>query len=160
MKVWLDERDLDICRWCGEGRYAYCRANGLVLKGASAAQSDASFDVRGARCECSTARALMVPWEPTIEFVKGQRDVAGLVEVRSTTLLGGRLIVHANETGPFVLVVEVDDSEHDVVGWLDAAQAKHWPLETHHGDTAHYVPQKALLPLDDLTKWLHARRAA
>ena len=146
-----------ICTWVGKQRFANASAldrdPGL---GPSAACEDAEFHIRGAHCEFAASIMLNLYWRPSIAEIN-KRDVGGLVEVRSTVLDNGRLIVKPrdDDAAPFVLVVAYMTAlTFRFGGWTFARGAKNEPLNREHGDAAHYVAQRQLSDLASLRSWL------
>jgi hypothetical protein len=149
-----------ICTWTGKQRFL----NAQELdrdpgEGPSASCGDAQFHIRGAHCEFAASLMLNLYWRPNVGEIK-KPDVGGLVEVRSTVLEAGRLIVKAKDVlksadTPFVLIVaDMDALKFRFGGWIFARDATAWPPNGKHGDPAHYVEQKFLLSYDSLRAWL------
>lgn len=149
--VRLTEAERRICVWVGEQRYRHASGNARDPgAGPSRERRGPHFDVRGACCEYAASLMLNLSWRPTVGQID-QRDVGGIVDVRSTDLANGRLIIKPDGTGPYMLVVQVDDYEYWSPGWIDAGEAKtRYPLLTSHGDPAHFVPQNDLRSIDEL----------
>jgi hypothetical protein len=150
-----------ICTWTGKQRFLNAqeldRDPGL---GPSQTCGDAEFHIRGAHCEFALALMLNLYWRPNIGEIK-HRDVGGLVEVRSTVLETGRLIVKPKDDdgAPFALIVaDMDALKFRFGGWMFACAAKMWPLNPDHGDPAHYVEQSELWGRPDLMTWLEDKR--
>ena len=159
-QVTLTSWESRICTWVGRGRYANADAfERDPGAGPSAACHDADFHIRGAHCEFAASIILNLYWRPTIGEIKA-RDVGGLVEVRSTVLCDGRLIVKPRDAdAPFVLIVaDMGDLWFRFGGWMWAADAKKAPLNGEHGDPAHYVSQALLSSRATLMNWLDGKR--
>ena len=160
-EVTLTSWESRICTWVGRQRYANASAldrdPGL---GPSQMCEDAEFHVRGAHCEFAASIMLNLYWRPNIGEIK-KRDVGGLVEVRSTVIQWGRLIVKPRDdsAAPFALVVaDVPLLRFRFGGWMFASNAKEFPLDSTHGDPAHYVEQGKLWPRSDLMFVLEGKR--
>jgi hypothetical protein len=157
-EVTLTTWESRICAWTGEQRFLNAqeldRDPGL---GPSQTCENAEFHIRGAHCEFAASIMLNLYWRPNIGEIK-KRDVGGLVEVRSTILETGRLIVKPRDVlksadVPFVLIVaDMERLHFRFGGWMLARDAKEFPLDGHHGDPAHYVPQAKLWPRSDLKR--------
>jgi hypothetical protein len=157
-QVILTSWESRICMWVGRQRYA--NANALERDpGEGPPHDNDKMDIRGAHCEFAASIILNLYWRPTIGEIKG-RDVGGLVEVRSTVLSDGRLIVKPKDAdAPFVLIVaDMDDLRFRFGGWMWASDAKRAPLNSEHGDPAHYVAQSLLSSRATLMKWLEGKR--
>ena len=151
-----------ICAWTGKQRFL----NAQELNrdpGEGPPHINPENDVRGAHCEFAASIMLNLYWRPNIGELKN-RDVGGLVEVRSTVLEAGRLIVKPKDVlksadTPFVLILaDMDALKFRFGGWRFAGDAKGWPLNPDFGDPAHYVDQDALWPRADLMAWLEGKR--
>lgn len=156
-EVTLTTWESRICTWTGKQRFL----NAQELdrdpgQGPSQTCEDAEFHIRGAHCEFAASLMLDLSWRPNVGEIK-KRDVGGLVEVRSTVLKSGRLIVKPkdDDDAPFVLIVANTASlKFRFGGWMFARDAKAWPLNGEHGDPAHYVEQKFLSNYDSLREWV------
>jgi hypothetical protein len=156
-EVTLTTWESRICAWTGKQRFLNAqeldRDPGL---GPSQTCGDAEFHVRGAHCEFAASIMLNLYWRPNIGEIKN-RDVGGLVEVRSTVLETGRLIVKPKDDdyAPFALIVaDMDALKFRFGGWMFARDATAWPLNPDFGDPAHYVEQEFLSSYDSLREWL------
>jgi hypothetical protein len=153
--VQLTAAALHMLEWVGKQRHAYAIPHecdpGLwpSRDGASPANH-----IRGAKCEFAASIILNVYWRPHIGEI-GQHDIGGLVEVRSTVLGQGWLIIKSTDKDhkPFVLVIIRDDI-FQLAGWLFAREANRFPLITAHGDPAHFVDQEFLGTIDNLRSLL------
>ena len=145
-----------VCAWVGKQRFADARRLDRDPGLGPSPFSDERH-IRGAHCEFAASILLNRYWRPSIGEID-QPDVGGLVEVRSTILETGRLIVKPGEddNAPFVLIVaDMDRLRFRFAGWMFARDAKAWPLITKHGDPGHYVEQSALYSCSELLDWLH-----
>lgn len=159
--VVLTELELRIGAWIGRLQHEEAARNGCNPgRGPSKQERTPVNHVRGCHTEIAAARALNLYWEPTDKYQHGRRDVGELLEVRSTVLPHGRLIVKpgAVDDDPYVLVRENAIGDYDVLGWRFARAAKQYPLETRYGDAAHYVPQEDLHQLGALRAWIRGKR--
>lgn len=157
--VVLTPAELRICRWVGRQRRSSAQRHGRVPADGPTkyvAPADASLDIRGVECEFAASIVLNMSWRPTIGQID-QPDIGDGVDVRSTELANGRLIVKPKDAErPFVLVVKMSADTFRVPGWLMASEAKaRFPLLTGHGDAAHFVPQERLRPIDELRRALN-----
>ena len=157
-EVTLTSWESRICTWVGRQRYA----NAVALErdpGEGPLHDTDVMDIRGAHCEFAASIMLNLYWRPMIGEIKG-RDVGGLVEVRSTVLQWGRLIVKPKDVvksadAPFALVVaDMPALRFRFGGWMFARDAKAWPLDSEHGDPAHYVEQEELSGRSSLLDWV------
>jgi hypothetical protein len=148
-----------ICTFTGKQRFA--NANDLDRDpGQGPPHDNDRMDIRGAHCEFAASIMLNLYWRPTIGETKN-RDVGGLVEVRSTVIGNGRLIVKPrdDDDAPFALVVaDMATLRFRFGGWMFGHEAKAWPLNPRHGDPAHYVEQEKLWPRSDLMFVLDGKR--
>lgn len=142
--VTLAREELRICAWVGKKRYEYAtKTNRDPGLGSSATLEGAGNHITGAECELSGSIMVNMYWRPSIGQLD-QKDVGGLIEVRSTALANGRLIVKPKDDGPFVLVIKEGADRFRWGGWIMASNAKKFPLTTKYGDPAHFVPQEEL----------------
>lgn len=157
--IQLTEAEERICAWVGQQRYAHAlatrRAAGL---GPSAAWDGPALHIRGAKTEFAASVILNLSWRPTIGSIR-DRDIGGLIEVRSTDLPHGRLIVKPQKPDdddgavPYVLTL-ISGNVFRLCGWMFAGVARRWPLLTGFGDPAHFVPQGALYLNAALREWI------
>ena len=96
----------------------------LQLAGVNGAQRDLSIDLLGALCELAFAKFMNYYPGFTVGTYKAN-DVADF-QVRGTRYLNGRLIVRENDknTDKFVLVIDKQNGEFLIAGWLSGAEAK------------------------------------
>jgi hypothetical protein len=155
--VVLTDYEMQMCALVGRARDASARALGRNPGlGPTSAPGNYSGHVRGAQCEYACAIGLNLFWRPQVGEINGI-DVGGLVQVRSTDLPHGRLIVKPKDDDdqPFVLVRQ-NGPVHALLGWRDARTAKTMArLNGDHGDPAHYVEQRLLLDIHALRQRLH-----
>jgi hypothetical protein len=158
--VHLEDAEYRVCVWLGKQRFLIARARGWRARGAAAEQLDEASDICGACCEFAAAVILNLYWRPQV----GRRgiDVGGLVEVRSTNLKGGRLIIKPDDHGPHILIRQLSERDYDAPGWLDAAKAKggRYPLDATHGEACWFVPQGDLDAVAELRRMVHLQVAA
>jgi hypothetical protein len=144
-----------VCSWVGRQRFANARRLDRD-PGEGPPHTTDEHDIRGAHCEFATSILVNRYWRPSIGEID-KPDVGGLVEVRSTTLEMGRLIVKPDDDdhSPFVLIVaDMERLRFRFAGWEFGRVAKEWPLVTKHGDPGHYVDQSALASRSELLAWL------
>ena len=145
-----------VCTWVGKQRFANARRLDRD-PGEGPPHTTDERDITGAHSEFATSILVNRYWRPSIGEID-KPDVGGLVEVRSTILETGRLIVKPrdDDNAPFILIVaDMDRLRFRFAGWMFAREAKAWPLITKHGDPGHYVEQSALLSRYELLEWLH-----
>ena len=155
MRVALTEPEGRICTWVGNQRAAFRIAHGLNNGAGRRALEER--EILGAHGEYATSIGVNLYWRPTIGDRRGV-DVGGLVEVRATDLVNGRLVVKPDDKDyPFVLAIgDTRRRMFDIVGWMDAAQAKaNYPLTQGQFDPCHYVPQDDLRPMEELLVLIH-----
>lgn len=151
--VELTEYEMEMCKFVGLARNSSARARG---RNRGLGPSDEPGDVRGAQCEYACAIGLNLFWRPHVGDITG-KDAGDLVQVRSTVLPHGRLIVKPGDkdNDPFVLVLQ-EGRVHTLVGWLYAKAAKRSaPLTDKHGDPAHFINQSLLYDVGALKEQLH-----
>lgn len=155
----LTEWESQICTWVGKQRFTNAKKNARD-PGDGPPHDNPEMDIRGAHCEFAASIMLNLYWRPTIGRLR-DRDVGGLVEVRSTILEKGKLIVKPadDDDAPFVLIVaDMLALRFRFGGWLFARQAKAYPLCRDFGDPAHFVEQSNLWPQGDLPRVLDGKR--
>jgi hypothetical protein len=108
----------------------------------------------GALGELVAARALGVPWAPSLVPDRLAGDLPGDVHVRTTTRPYGDLIVYRGDadSGRFLLVARVRGLEvFSVPGWLPArvCKALRW-WRSDAREPAFFVPQSQLCPVSML----------
>ena len=169
--VVLNRYELAMCERAGRARFANAKAKncdpGDGPSREALAKGDPSHVIRGCECEYAGSLILNLYWRPYVETMKEAStmgDLGGLVEIRSTVLPHGRLIVkpNAKDDRPYGLVMKRNVDHFRLVGWLFAIEAKElFPLETRFGDPAHFAAQWALRPNKHLRSWIaHAREVA
>lgn len=158
-EVTLSHWESRMCTFVGKQRYANaCRLERDPGQGPP--HDDDAMDIRGAHCEFAASIMLNLYWRPSIGEIKN-RDVGGLVEVRSTVLETGRLIVKPkdHDDAPFVLIVaDMEALRFRFGGWLFARNAKAYPLVRDFGDPAHFIEQSDLWARVDLMWALEGKR--
>jgi len=157
ISVTLTEYEMAMCERVGRDRNASARAYrrdpGL---GPTSQAGNVSGDVRGAQCEYACAIGLNLFWRPSVGSI-ASRDAGDLVQVRSTVLPHGRLIIKPgdDDNDGFVLVLQ-QGRDHTLLGWLLASDAKALaPLTSDYGDPAHFVSQRDLRDVHELKRWVH-----
>lgn len=160
--VVLNDVELRICAWVGRQRRQCADASGSNpgLGPSRVHELGVENHIRGAECEYACSRILNLYWRPWVASMaeaKRMRDVGGLIEVRSTDLARGRLIVKPDDPddAPFALIVR-KGNRFTLAGWLFAYEAKQFDLLTGFGDPAHFVPQDKLSPNALLADWVHS----
>jgi len=113
-----------------------------------------ALNVTGCLGELAVARYLRAPWvAATPRFAHQPTDVAH-VQVRTTPLGNGRLLVHPADPDdqPFVLARTHRAPVVELVGWILGADAKRddWWRALQPGRPCYVVPNGALAPLDTL----------
>lgn len=159
--ITLNEAETRICTWVGQQRFSRRGREGLG-KGPSKDEYTPALAIRGALCEFAASLFANVYWRPIIIFEQRERDIGGLIEVRSGTELNHRLIVkpHDDSAAPFVLIIMQPKNRFGFGGWMLASEAKTYRLLTEHGDPAHYVTQRELHTLSSLHHWIWQQQQA
>jgi len=145
----------------GKARVADARARGRAAGlGRIAGTADATRDIRGCRTEFAAALVHNPSWRPRIGDIHAL-DIGDCINVRSTILVDGRLIIKPNDKDvPTLLVMEYPAGGPDylICGWFWPQHAKiKFRLETQWGDPAHFVPQNALNSNAALKAWIVER---
>lgn len=168
--VTLNEFDSRICTWVGKQRNQMARKNnrdqGLGVSSKNAELSVVN-DIRGVHCEYAASLAFNLSWRPIKEDFFTMKDVGDIIEVRSTDLPNGRLIIRENEPtkNPYVPYLLVDCQQMDKLvfvmqGWMLAKDAPLYSrLLTEHGDPAYFLKKKDLHSNESLVDWVTVRRA-
>lgn len=111
------------------------------------------IDVEGLLAEAAAAKALNLPYSPTVgRLDTAEGDIGKGLQVRSTKYNTGSLLVHDRdpEQDTFILVTGVY-GVYDIRGWIKAIHAKQPELwKTYKGRGAYWVPQSMLQPMDKL----------
>lgn len=157
----------------GTDRHHLARTTAAPDRNAPEQDPGRSFaqDVLGAVAECAVAAQLGGFW-PALNRPDGSGDVwlpfVGPGEVRSTLKPDGSLIVRDRDDGkldrPFVLVVGPMHWDGRLAtvrcaGWIfgrDAADTR-FRSAPGGGQAAYFVPQEALLPLEQLQRWTEGK---
>lgn len=158
MQIELSKEDLEfasaIAQKRNDSQRAAGRPDGLV-KGSSIGR-----DVQGAQAELAASKMLDLPWDGTWLPVslwdswKHQgTDVSGL-EIRSTTLSIGRLILHKSDKdhAPYLLII-ANANKFTLSGWCygaDGKQSKYWRENVPR--PCYMVPQGDLKNIESLTE--------
>lgn len=157
MQIELTEAERRICRWVAAQR----RHNALLLardKGDGgrprSADDDLTTEIRGVEAEWAASIMLNLYWRPAIGLIN-QLDVGGLIEVKSTDLDQGKLIIRPKDKGwaPFVLVINQDGNcRIPPRCWIigDEARKMKEPEKVNSWGAAHFMAQEELWPLDSL----------
>jgi hypothetical protein len=160
----LTEAEIRIGIWVGKQRFA----NAIALdrdpgKGPSRTKDSPDNSIRGVHCEMAGSFILNLSWRPHVGDIH-QRDIGGLVEVRSTVLANGRLIVKPpkpnvnDDDVPYGLIKSGEHHRYTLLGWLFAKEARRFELLTEFGDEAHFAPQSALRTNESLVEWIRKQR--
>jgi hypothetical protein len=153
--VTLTDHEHQMVLWVGKQRHRsameYRRNAG---QGPSSRQpNNPSFHIRGAAGEYACSLMLNLYWRPSVGLIH-ERDVGGLVEVRTCTDPNHRLIIKpkAKDAHPYALVEHAEGMRFVFRGWIIARDAKErFPLTTSEGhDPAHYVDNAALRSISEL----------
>jgi hypothetical protein len=158
--VILTEYEGRLLTWVGRQRFANARRLNRDPGQGPPHTADGN-DIRAAHSEFAASLLLNRSWRPTIGEIC-HPDVGDIVEVRSTDLENGRLIVKPNDKddAPFVLILaDMEGLRFYFAGWMLGRAAKEWPTEYRYGHSAHYVPQSALSSRLSLVAWLALREA-
>lgn len=129
------------------------RPDGLV-KGSSLDR-----DTQGALSELAVSKALNLPWDGSFIPIsvwdkwKYEGNDVGKLEIRSTSLAKGRLILHPKDKdfSPYVLVLSDKHPEYQLIGWLFGAEgknSKYW--RNNVPKPCFMVPQTKLNSMDSL----------
>lgn len=111
------------------------------------------IDVEGLLAEYAAAKALNLPYVPTVGSLDTHEgDIAPGVQVRSTKYNTGSLLVHDKDLDDhrYILVTGAY-GVYDLRGWIFASEGKdkkYW--KTYKTRGAYWVPQDALRPMEDL----------
>lgn len=114
------------------------------------------IDIESCGAEAAVAKSLGKYWVAVVDNTEAlDGDVSG-VEVRSTVLKNGRLIVHNRDRddAPFVLV-RGSFPNYEIAGWMfgrDAKQDQY--IFSGDGRPAFFVPASDLRPIDELAQQL------
>lgn len=113
------------------------------------------IDVEGLLAEAAAAKALNLPYAPTVGSLDtADGDIGPGLQVRSTKYNTGSLLVHDRdpEDHYFILVTGVY-GVYDIRGWIQAKHAKQpeW-WKTYKGRGAYWVAQQYLQPMNKLPR--------
>ena len=111
------------------------------------------IDVEGLLAEAAAAKALNLPYSPTVGRLDTQGgDIGRGLQIRSTKYSTGSLLVHDRdpEDDIFILVTGIYGI-YDIRGWIKAIHAKQqdW-WRVYKGRGAYWVGQEFLQPMDKL----------
>lgn len=123
------------------------RPDGLV-KGSSIDR-----DIEGALSELAVSKALGLPWSgkwlpiPVWDKWKHEGNDVGKLEIRSTGLPTGRLILHPTDKdhSPYLLVLSHDKPTFKLVGWIFGIEAKSSRFWCKHVPRPCYMIKQDLL---------------
>lgn len=161
MEITLTAADLslanDVARQRNESQRSAGRADGLV-KGSSLQR-----DIEGALSELAVSRALNLSWDgkwlpiDIWDNWKHEGNDVGKLEIRSTALATGRLILHPSDkdNSPYVLVLSHSNPTFKMVGWIygkEGKQDKYWRDNVPR--PCYMVRQEDLKSMDELIKKL------
>lgn len=111
------------------------------------------IDVEGLLTEAAAAKALGLPYSPTVgELDTHKGDIGPGLQVRGTKYSSGNLLVHDRDPDDdyFILVTGVY-GVYDIRGWIQAKHAKQPELwKVYKGRGAFWVPQGMLQPMSKL----------
>jgi hypothetical protein len=133
--------------------------------GAPTGKGSWEMDIKGCGAELAVALYVNLVWCGTVGRFR-QRDVGGLVEVRSTTETRYSLRIDPDDAddAPFVLVWPRDSiREYDLVGWClghEAKQQKWWDVKARKSEPAFWVPwnDPVLRDMATLLDWVREHR--
>jgi hypothetical protein len=112
-----------------------------------------SSDIESSAAELAVAKVLNRHWHIVYRWDHMPADV-GQLQVRHTRYDDGHLIVKVTDADEEVVILVTGSSPRFVLrGWMRVAEAKsheEWLKPTPGRTLAHFVPQSALHPLDDL----------
>ncbi len=153
--VTLDPTECARAALIGSGRVLRNRRDGTQHSngGKRDAYRDLGRDIESVGAEMAFAKWIGRYYEPTTRPDDGT-DVAG-IQVRSTPVPHGALLLHEKDTGPCVLVTG-ELPTFTMRGWITAEAAK---TPAHWRDGArpcYWVDQGELLLLDTLREWMRA----
>ena len=159
-EIWLEDVEMRMCGHVGNLRFENAIANRRREgTGPSLHERTPRLHVIGAQCEFACSIIVNRYWRPHIGKVGKDRqpDVGGCLEVRSTDLPYGRLIVKPDDPEwPTALIFHDDrDRRYCFLGWAMASRVKQEPL-LHYpdNDPAHFLPQCELRDLTELKEYL------
>ena len=114
--------------------------------------NDWQAHIEGALGECAVAKALNMYWAG--KGTVGAADVGLDLEVRTTPIAKGRLILHPadKDNAAYVLVTGLNGT-YQIRGWVygwDGKQEKYWDDPSEKNRPAFFVPQEDLISFEDL----------
>ena len=105
-------------------------------------------DIESAHAEMAVAKLFGLYWSGTLNTFRGA-DLHDYIQVKSTDLPDGRLIVRREDATDHVciLVIRENTRTFRVVGWVAAGDAKQdeWLTNPNGTDAAWFLPQDQLL---------------
>ena len=161
MQIKLSSKDIrlaaEVAQQRNESQRQAGRADGLV-KGSSLGR-----DIQGAEAELAVSKALTLPWDgkwlpiPEWDRWKHHGNDVGKIEIRSTELPNGRLILHPSDKdhSPYLLVLAHEKPIYRLVGWIygvEGKQDKYWRSNVPR--PCYMVRQEELKTVDELIKIL------
>ena len=157
-QIWLEDVEMRMCGYVGKLRFENAIANNRREgTGPSLHEKTARLHVIGAQCEFACSIIVNRYWRPHVGKVGKDRqpDVGGCLEVRSTDLPDGRLIVKPHDPEWPTALIFHDRNRHVFLGWEMAWRVKQEPL-LHYADNdpAHFMQQRELRNLTELKEYL------
>ena len=120
------------------------------------------YDISGAIVEMALAKALNVYWVPSVDTFK-LPDVGSNIQVRSTSLDGGKLIVRARDNPEEIYVLGIEKTPIvSFRGWIwgsEAKQDEHWFNPNNGMPGAWFVAQNKLRDMNELKTTLEQVRS-
>lgn len=116
------------------------------------------INVEGGVAEYAVAKGLNLFWSGVVGTPLQLRGDVGQLQVRSTALKTGRLILHPkdHDEDTFVFVIG-QDCEFRIQGWIlaeDAKQSRWWSDPSGKDRPAFFVPRDELRDIRELTQML------
>ena len=111
------------------------------------------IDVEGVLTEAAAAKALGLPYSPTVgELDTSVGDIGPTLQVRGTKYPKGSLLMHDKDVDDHsYILVTGRYGVYDVRGWIYGREGKHKPFwKDYKGRGAYWVPQEKLRPMDSL----------
>lgn len=144
---------------CGTQRHLEAIKGGYKRNHSSKKDDQLTTDIYSTGAECAVAKHLQRYWHMGVNTFKGVPDVAPDIEVRSTDLMTGRLILRKDDPAerPYVLVYWERAAENMcpkfwILGWIcgrDGMRDEWWE-SNKNGEPCYWVPQSALSDVDYL----------
>ena len=163
VKVTLTPLELSLAAMCGVRRQIASLLGGHPNAHGLSNKDGWREHIEGACGEMSTAKVIGCYWEPTVNTFRAP-DLCGWIQVKTTSADNGHLIIHdgCNPEHAYVLVTG-RSPDFIVRGWImakDATRDEWWRTVNPERPCAWYVPQSALLDLDELLQLNTMRVAA